>query len=110
MSEEDGIIEDLILSGALQPAGIDLDTGEFLYNFTSELKNVDPKLHDEFQRYFTSETMALWEHGFIEMDPTEDSPIVRLTDKAFDTNEILKMDKNKQYTLKEIIRIILEDK
>ena len=108
MRDEDEVMDKLILSGALEPAGIDIETGEMLYNFTEKLLEVDPKLHDEFQRYFSSETMALWEHGFIDMDLMLDSPIVSLTDKAFNANEIMKLEKNHQYTLKEIIRIIME--
>jgi hypothetical protein len=53
--------------------------------------------------------MALWEHGFIEMDITLDQPLVSLTQKAFDSAEVLKLNKDHQYTLKEIIRIILDD-
>lgn len=107
--EENSIIDNLILSGALEPCGIDMESGEMLYNFTEKLKQIDPLLHDEFQRYFTSETMALWEHGFIEMDLTLDQPVVSLTQKAFDSVEVLTLDKDHQYTLKEIIRIILDD-
>lgn len=109
MSEEDEIMEQLILNGALEFAGIDIETGETLYNFTDKLKDVDPVLHNEFYTYFSKETMALWEHGFIEMDVTDDNPMVKLTEKAFDMNEVLKMDKEHQYTLKEIIRIVLKD-
>ena len=108
--EESNIIDNLILNGALEPAGIDIETGEMLYNFTEKLQEVDPLLHDEFQRYFTSETMALWEHGFIEMDLTSDKPVVHLTQKAFDTNEVMKLEKDHQYSLKEIIRIIMDKK
>jgi hypothetical protein len=107
--EEGEIIDHLILSGALEACGIDMENGEMLYNFTDKLQQVDPLLHDEFQRYFTSETMALWEHGFIEMDITLDQPLVSLTQKAFDSAEVLKLNKDHQYTLKEIIRIILDD-
>jgi hypothetical protein len=106
--EESNIIDNLILNGALEAAGIDIETGEMLYNFTEKLKDVDPLMHDEFQRYFSSETMALWEHGFIDMDLTLDEPIVSLTQKAFDTNEVMRLEKNHQYTLKEIIRIIMD--
>jgi hypothetical protein len=106
--EESSIIDNLILNGALEAAGIDIETGEMLYNFTEKLKDVDPLMHDEFQRYFSSETMALWEHGFIDMDLTLDEPIVSLTQKAFDTNEVMRLEKNHQYTLKEIIRIIMD--
>ena len=108
--EESSIIDNLILNGALEPAGIDIETGEMLYNFTEKLQEVDPLMHDEFQRYFTSETMALWEHGFIEMDLTLDKPVVHLTQKAFDTSEVMKLEKDHQYSLKEIIRIIMDKK
>ena len=46
MAEEDNIIDNLILQGALQPAGIDLETGEMLYNFTETLKEINPELHN----------------------------------------------------------------
>ena len=106
--EESNIIDNLILNGALEPAGIDIETGEILYNFTEKLQKVDPLMHDEFQRYFTSETMALWEHGFIDMDLTLDKPVVQLTQKAFDASEVMKLEKDNQYSLKEIIRIIMD--
>lgn len=106
--DENDIIEDLILKGALEVAGIDIDTGEPLYNFTSKMKDINPELHNEYSKYFTQETLALWEHGFISMNITEPNPIVQLLPKAFDRNEINKLDKNHQYTLKEIIRIIMK--
>jgi hypothetical protein len=102
--EEDKIIEDLILKGALEVSGIDIETGEPLYNFTHKLKDVNPELDQEIQTFFSQEMMFLWENGFVEMDITEKNPIVKLTDKAFNAQEVLKLDKNKQYTLKDIIR------
>lgn len=104
MDEEDKIIEDLILKGALEVSGIDIETGEPLYNFTHKIKDVNPELDQEMQTFFSQEMMFLWENGFVEMDITEKDPIVRLTQKAFNNNEVLKLDKNKQYTLKDIIR------
>ena len=37
----------------------------------------------------------------------DDETIVTLTSKAFDEEQVLKLEKNRQYTLKEIIRIIM---
>lgn len=108
MSSEDEIIESLILNGALEACGIDIETGEPLYNFTNKLESVNPELHNEFISYFHQETMALWELGFIDMDVTNPNAIVRLTQKAIDQAEVLKLDKQKQFTLKEIVRIIKE--
>lgn len=104
MEEEDKIIEDLILKGALEVSGIDIETGEPLYNFTHKLKDVSPELDQEIQTFFSQEMMFLWENGFVEMDITEENPIVKLTEKAFNNKEVLKLDKDKQYTLKDIIR------
>lgn len=109
MDKDSEIFQDLILSGALEVAGIDMETGEPLYNFTDKLKDVSPQLHNEYSMYFTRETMALWEHGFLDINLTELNPTVRLTEKAFKPEEIAKMDKERQYTLKEIIRIILKE-
>ena len=106
---EQSAIEQLILQGALEVSGIDIETGEPLYNFTDKLKDVNPELHNEYSMYFTRETMALWEHGFLDINLTDANPVVRLTEKAFNTDEIAKMDKDRQYTLKEIIRIILQE-
>ena len=105
--DEESIFEDLILSGALEVAGVDIDTGEMLYNFTDKLKDINPKLHNEFSTYFSTEISGLWENGFIEMDITEKNPMVSLTKKALNEKEVNKLDKQKQYTLKEIIRIML---
>jgi len=41
------------------------------------------------------------------MDVTEKNPMVSLTKKALDEKEVMKLDKQKQYTLKEIIRVML---
>lgn len=103
-------IEDLILSGALEVAGMDMDTGDMLYNFTDKLKEINPDLYEDMSNYISTETMALWVEGFLDINITEKNPIVRLTDKAFDDSEVSKLSKEKQYTLKEIIRIISLDR
>jgi len=107
---EDDAIDQLILSGALEVAGIDINTGEPMYNFTEKLLEVSPELHKEVSLYFSRETMSLWSSGFLNMDITEKNPIVTLTEKALDESEISKLSKDSQITLKEIIRIILSDK
>ncbi len=108
--DEDDAIEKLILAGALEVAGIDMDTGDPVYNFTEKLIDVSPELHSEVSTYFSRETMALWQEGFLDMDITEKNPIVRLTQKALNEIEVANLNKDKQYTLKEIIRIISLDR
>lgn len=108
--DEDDAIEQLILAGALEIAGIDIDTGEPVYNFTEKLIDVSPELHSEVSTYFSRETLDLWQEGFLDMDVTEKNPVVRLTQKALNEIEVANLDKEKQYTLKEIIRIITLDR
>lgn len=109
MSDDNEFIEKLILSGALEVAGIDMETGEPLYNFTEKLKDVSPDLHNEVSTYFSKETMALWQYGFISMDVTMPNPLIKLTPKAFQQEEVDKLDKTNRYTLKEIIRIMMSE-
>lgn len=104
--DEDDAIDQLILSGALEVAGIDMDTGEPVYNFTERLLEINPELHKDVSLYFSRETMSLWSDGFLNMDVTEKNPMVSLTEKALDESEVAKLSKDKQYTLKEIIRIV----
>jgi hypothetical protein len=106
MSESEYSIEKLILNGVLEPSGIDMDTGEIVYNFTESLKNVDPKLYQEFQNYFSEEMASLWSKGFVDMDITSKNPIVRLSNKAFDSDAIKLLSKSNQYSLKEIKRLL----
>ena len=100
------IMEQLILSGALEPAGIDSETGEFLYNFTPKLKDVSPILYEEHVAHVNTELMRLWENGFLDIDLTEENPIVRLTPKAFDETEILNLSKEDRWGIQEIKRIL----
>jgi energy-converting hydrogenase Eha subunit G len=110
MSKSGDKIEELILSGALEVSGIDIDTGEMLYNFTDKLKDINPELFKDMSDYISRETMALWVDGFLDIDVTEKNPLVTLTEKAFDETEIKKLSKEKEYTLREIIRIVSLDR
>lgn len=109
MANEDKLIENLILNGALEVAGIDIETGEPLYTFTEKLKDIDPDLHNEVFTLFSKEAMMLWENGFLDMDVTEKNPTVRLTPKALNEIEVMKLDNDKQFTLKQIIKYLLEE-
>lgn len=108
MASEDEFIENLILNGALEVAGIDIETGEPLYNFTEKLQDVNPELHEEVFTFFSKEAMVLWEKGFLDMDITEKNPTVKLTPKALNEIDVMTLDKDKQFTLKQIIKYLLE--
>lgn len=107
MDSEITEFEKLILDGALEPAGVDPDTGEMLYNFTKKLKSVSPELHKEINNMFSGHMMKLWEMGMVEMDVTEKNPIVKLTNLAFNDDIVASLDKEVSFTLKEIKRNLI---
>ena len=109
MSYEDEEIERLILLGALEPVGIDAETGEFLYNFTDKLASINPELHKDISLHLYTETMYLWSHGFLDMDITSSNPIIKLGPKDFDLDAIDLLEKIKQLVF-QIIRKVLSDK
>lgn len=94
-------IDKLILSGALEPSAVDNETGEMLYQFTEKLEKVDPELHNKLANAIMRMTMQLWELGFVQINLTDNDPIISLTEKAFDKNETMKLD--------EELRRFLED-
>jgi predicted rRNA methylase YqxC with S4 and FtsJ domains len=106
---EDDFIEALILNGAIEVAAIDMSTGNMLYRFTPKLKEISPELYAVQQAMFREELMSLWEEGFVDVDPTEENPKVTLTPKAFSDVDVDKLDDEKKTTLKEIIRIMLQN-
>lgn len=100
------IFDKLILDGAIEVSGIDSETGEMLYNFTPKLKDISPLLYEEHLTHVNSELMRLWENGFLDINLTEENPIVRLTSKALDEDEILKLSKEDRWGIQEIKRIL----
>lgn len=97
------IIEDLILSGGLEVSGLDADTGEPLYQFTEKITEIDSPLADAMQELFHMHVMALWEKGFIDMNPMERNPMVRLTELALDNDAVHSLHPDLKRTLVMII-------
>lgn len=100
------MIDELILSGALQVAGLDSETGEFLYQFTQKLKDVSPALYDEHVNHVNGELMRLWEKGLLDINMADENPIVKLTEKAFDDKELSELPKEDRWGIEEIKRLL----
>jgi hypothetical protein len=99
-------MEELILNGVVEVAGVDAETGEFLYNFTPKLKEVMPELWNERLDFIHGEIMFFWENGFIEAEDMDTiNPKVFLTDMANDEDAIAELPKDKQESLREIKRM-----
>ena len=105
-SEEDKIIDDLILNGGLEVAALDEDTGEMLYSFTPKIQELMPDLYDEHIRGVNSEVMNLWEKGFLNLDLFVKDPIITITAKALNKEEIKGLSKQERWSLFEIIRLL----
>lgn len=99
-------MEELILNGVVEVAGIDADTGEFLYNFTPKLRELMPDLWNERLDFIHNEIMYFWEKGFIDAQGMDDiNPTVLLNDLAYDEDAISELPPEKQASLREIKRL-----
>jgi hypothetical protein len=99
----DKIIEELILSGGLEVSGLDAETGEPLYQFTDKLSKTNPEIAEGIQELFHLHVMALWEKGFLNMNPTELNPMVTLTDFALNEEAVSSLHPDLRRTLIMII-------
>ena len=97
----------LIDKGAIAFEGID-ENGEPIYRFTEKLQEVAPDLYKMHMSILNSEIMALWEKGFVDMDLFEENPVVKLTAKAFNKNEVENLNETLYDFLKQIKRIYRE--
>jgi len=105
-SSADDYIEKLILAGAIEVAGIDSETGEFMYSFTEKIKEIDEELKQRMDDLFLDEVNQLWERGFLDMNVTESNPVVRLSSRALSQNDKDCLPQNLKETLEYIIRLL----
>jgi len=105
-SNEDELIESLILQGALEVAGVDSENGETLYKPTQRLKEIDSKLSNELSIYFSEVTLKLWEKSFLDMDVTDRDPLVKLGPRSFDALAIKSLPKDERVVMEEIVKAL----
>jgi predicted RNase H-like nuclease len=105
MDSPEEYIDKLILAGAVEVSGITSD-GEFTYSFTDKIKEVDAQLQERIDKMFFEEVKELWELGFLNMNVTEENPIVSLTQRALVESERLALDKRLQETLEYVMSIL----
>jgi hypothetical protein len=104
--DEFDIVDNLILNGGLEFAGKDSETGEPLYRPTERLKEIDSRLSQEISIYFSEVTLKLWEKGFLDMDITQEDPVVKLGPKSFDIDSIKSLPKDERVVVEEIIKTL----
>jgi hypothetical protein len=105
--DEFDIVDNLVLKGGLEFAGKDPETGEALYRPTDKLKDIDHKLNQELSTYFSEVTLKLWEKSFLDMDVTEEDPVVKLGPKSFNAYSIKSLPTDERLVMEEIIKALL---
>jgi hypothetical protein len=109
MSKEEHIseiIDHLILEGGLEVAGIDPESGEMLYAFTPKVKEIMPELYHDHLNFVNDELMVLWEKGYVDIDFLMDDPLISLTTKSYDPDELQKLSKQEKWSLQELKRVV----
>jgi len=66
-----------------------------------------PDLYEEHLNSVNQGIMALWENGFVDIDFDEDNPLVRLSLKAQDDDEVKALPEDLQWALEEIKRHLI---
>ena len=102
-------IEYLILEGAAEVAGIDLETGEVMYSFTDKLEQINPNMHRHVQNYVEAALISIWEKDFIEIDMSSETTMVSLKPKAYDKAEVDQLSMGEKNVLDNIIRSFQEE-
>jgi predicted transcriptional regulator len=100
------IFDMLILNGAIEVAGIDPTTNEFLYSMTEKMIEILPDVYEEHMKEVNNQIMTLWQDGFLNVDLFDSNPLVTLTDKAFDVEELNRMAIESYECLNEIKRVL----
>ena len=104
-SDENEMIEKLILDGALEVAGVDSEDGSLLYSFTPKIQQVMPELYHDHLNRVNAEILSLWERAYVNIDFLAKEPVVTLTDKSFDPVEMSKLRKQDVWAIEELKRL-----
>ena len=104
-SDENEMIEKLILEGGLEVAGIDSEDGSLLYSFTPKIKELMPELYNDHLNRVNAEILSLWERAYVDIDFLAKEPVVTLTNKSFDPVEMSKLRKQDVWAIEELKRL-----
>ena len=105
-NSEDELIKNLILEGALEVAGLDAETGEFLYAVTPKMKEVMPDMYEDHITQVNRDILNLWEKGYVNVDFLSPNPVVTISAKVLDKTEVSKLTKPEIWALEEVKRLL----
>jgi len=104
--EDQDSLDYLILNGGVEVSGVDSSNGEILYSFTPKIKELMPVLYHEHLKDVNRNILNLWEKGFLDIDFLLNDPIVTISKKGLDQEEIASLSNDDQWSLNEIKRLL----
>ena len=102
----DELFDMLITSGAVEFSAMG-ENGEPLYSYTDKMADIFPSIASAITNAFQNDIMQLWALGFIEMDVTEQNPVVKLTQDAVDNDLVNELPEDLRNTLNTIKNAML---
>jgi hypothetical protein len=104
-NNEDELIKNLILEGALEVAGVDSETNELLYTITPKMQEVMPDMYEDHLTQVNRDLLNLWEKGYVNIDFLLADPVVTISEKGLDKAEVSKLTKPEIWALEEVKRL-----
>lgn len=98
------MIDELILNGALEIQGLDMETGQIVFSVTEKMIELAPELYYEIEESIHKVIMSLWEKGFLAMDVTAVSPNVSPTEAALDRNNWDVLSEEQRHVMNTVMR------
>ena len=105
-NNEDELIKNLILEGALEVAGVDSENGEFLYTITPKMQETMPDMYEDHLTQVNKDILNLWEKGYLNIDFFLPDPVVTISAKGLDKDEVSKLTKPEIWAFEEIKRLL----
>ena len=105
-NSEDELIKNLILEGALEVAGVDSENGELLYSITPKMQEIMPDMYEDHITQVNRDILNLWEKGYVNVDFLSANPMVTISKKGLDKNEVSKLSKPEIWALEEVKRLL----
>jgi hypothetical protein len=107
-NNEDELIKNLILEGALEVAGVDSENGELLYTITPKMQEVMPDMYEDHLTQVNKDILNLWEKGYVNINFLDEEPMVTISEKGLDKKEVAKLSKQEIWAFEEIKRLLLK--
>ena len=105
-NNEDELIKNLILEGALEVAGVDSETNELLYTITPKMQEVMPDMYEYHLTQVNRDLLNLWEKGYVNIDFLLAEPSVTISEKGLNKAEVAKLSKHEIWALEEVKRLL----